>query len=139
MLMKKTILLLALFLMALPGFADTSKLAGDLLGLLSNPLGSVDVIVQYKSAPTFLDLAQLTALGGTVTGQYSLIPAVKVTLPSAAVVLVSDLLNVAYMSPNRQLLATLDYSAAAVNAAAELQYGLDGTGVGIAIIDSGIY
>src|SRR6266550_3476817 len=43
------------------------------------------------------------------------------------------------ISPDRPLRATLDYTAAAVNAPLAWSSGLDGAGVGIAIIDSGIY
>src|SRR5205814_685201 len=51
--------------------------------------------------------------------------------------------DVAYISPNRPLsgtaTSTLDYTPEAVNApAAWRQWGLDGTGIGVAVIDSGV-
>src|SRR5581483_8884263 len=47
--------------------------------------------------------------------------------------------NVAYVSLDRPLAASLDYSAAGVNAPAAWTSGWDGTGIGVAVIDSGIY
>jgi hypothetical protein len=42
-------------------------------------------------------------------------------------------------APDRPVQGLLNYSAAAVNAAvAWSQYGLDGSGIGVAVIDSGI-
>src|SRR5882762_794170 len=136
---KKFVLCAGLLFTALPVFADTSKLSSDLLSLLANPLGTSNVVIQFKNAPGLLDLLQITALGGKITNQYSSLPAISVQLPNAVAFLVSDLLNVAYITPDRPVAASLDYSAAAVNASTAQQYGLDGSGVGVAIIDSGIY
>jgi len=136
---KKFVLRAALLFMAVPAFADVSKLSVDLLGLLSNPLGTTNVVIQFRNTPGLLDLLQITALGGTITNQYSSLPAISVQLPNSVALLVSDLLNVAYITPDRVVAASLDYSAAAVNASTAQQYGLDGSGIGVAIIDSGIY
>jgi len=46
--------------------------------------------------------------------------------------------NVTYISPDRTLAARLDYTASAVNASAVWKAKLNGTGVGLAVIDSGI-
>jgi len=135
----KLAILSALLLTAFPAFADISKLSGDLLSVLSNPLGSANLIVQFKTAPSSLDLLQITLLGGTIQHQYSSIPAVAVNLPLAQVLTLANLLNVSFITPDRMLLSSLDYTAAAVNASTALQYGLDGSGVGVAVIDSGIY
>src|ERR1700720_1433740 len=136
---KKFVLCAGLLFTALPVFADTSKLSSDLLSLLANPLGTSNVVIQFKNAPGVLDLLQITALGGKITNQYSSLPAISVQLPNAVVFLVSDLLNVAFITPDRVVAASLDYSAAAVNASTAQQYGLDGSGIGVAVIDSGIY
>jgi serine protease AprX len=47
--------------------------------------------------------------------------------------------KVAYISSDRPFQAMLDYTATAVDAPLAWQAGFDGTGVGIAIIDSGIF
>src|SRR6266567_8335604 len=46
--------------------------------------------------------------------------------------------NVTYISPDREVTAALDYANPTVGAPCGLQNGWDGTGVGVAIIDSGI-
>ena len=70
---------------------------------------------------------------------FSLIPAVSATLHPADVIAVSNQSNVTYISLDRQLGASLDYSAAAVGAPVAWSSGLNGSGVGVAVIDSGIY
>src|SRR5207244_6794026 len=46
--------------------------------------------------------------------------------------------DVVYISPDRRLSGSLDNTAAAVNAKVAWQSGWDGTGIGVAVIDSGI-
>jgi len=46
--------------------------------------------------------------------------------------------NVAYVSPNRPLRSTLDHVDTAINADIAYAHGSNGTGVGVAIVDSGI-
>jgi serine protease AprX len=128
-----------LFLSTSVSFAQTSKIAPDLLGLLLGALAPVKVVIQYNSAPGLLDIGKLLSLGGTITQQYTLIPGLAVTLPSAVVSLLALDPAIAYISPDRQLAGTLDYTAAAVNAQVAYQSGLTGAGVGVAIVDSGIY
>src|SRR5229473_2259950 len=137
--LNKFVLCAGLLLMNVPVFADITKLSSDLVSILANPLGTTNVVIQFKTAPSLLDLLQITSLGGTITNQYSSLPAISAKLPNAIILVVSDLLNIAYMSPDRVVAASLDYSAAAVNASVAQQYGLDGSGIGVAIIDSGIY
>src|SRR5258708_2642351 len=99
--LNKFVLCAGLLLMNVPVFADITKLSSDLVSLLANPLGTSNVVIQFKTAPSLLDLLQITALGGTITNQYSSLPAVSATLPNAVVLLVSDLLNIVFMTPDR--------------------------------------
>jgi serine protease AprX len=55
------------------------------------------------------------------------------------VITLSNQSNVNYISLDRTVAGSLDYSAAAVNAPYAWSSNLDGSGVGVAIIDSGIY
>src|SRR5271168_393856 len=127
--------------------ADNSKISPDLQPLLANPSSNVNVIVQYNTAPSTSSGGLLGGLLGGVVNLvdgvlntvFSLIPAVSATLHPADVIAVSNQSNVAYISLDRQLGASLDYSAAAVGAPAAWSSGLDGSGVGVAVIDSGIY
>jgi len=122
-------------------FADNSKISPDLLPLLTNPSNSVNVIVQYNSSLTSGGIIGgiINLLGDAVNATFSLIPADSATMTAANVLTLSNQASVSYISLDRPLNATLDYSAAAVNAPFAWNSGLDGTGVGIAIIDSGVY
>jgi serine protease AprX len=119
--------------------ADDSKISPDLQPLLHSP-NNINVIVQYNAPPSGGLLGSVSnLLNGVVNLVFTLIPAVTATLHPADVISLSNQSNVAYISLDRSLDATLDYSTGAVNAPTAWSAGLDGTGIGIAIIDSGIY
>jgi serine protease AprX len=127
-------------------FADTSKISPDLLPLLQNGSNKVKVIVQYTNPPQNgggllggILGGVLGLLGGVVDTVFSLIPAVAAILSPADVLALSDQSDVSYVSLDRPLHASLDYTAGATGASLAWTSGFDGTGVGIAIIDSGIY
>jgi serine protease AprX len=124
-------LLLAL---ASTAFANNSKISPDLQALLGNSSTTVKVIVQYNSLPSVNLL-----LGGVVKQVFSLINAVAGTVGVSDLVALSNQPNVSYISLDRSLVASLDYSTNGVNAPVAWSSGWDGTGVGVAIIDSGIY
>src|SRR5271154_6016665 len=127
--------------------ADNSKISPDLQPLLANPSSNVNVIVQYNTAPSTSSGGLLggllgtvvNLLGGVLNTVFSLIPAVSATLHPSDVIAVSNQANVAYISLDRSVGATLDYSAGAVGAPQAWASGFDGTGIGVAVIDSGIY
>src|SRR5260370_2482751 len=135
-----------ILLTAVAAYADNSKISTDLLPLLGNS-GSVNVIVQYNTAPQTCSSGFLGGLicsvtncvGGVVSVLFGLIDAVLATVQLSDIVTLSNQSNVIYISLDRQVSATLDYSTAAVNASVDWSEGLDGTGVGIAVIDSGVY
>ena len=131
-------------------FADNSKISPDLLPLLANPSAQVNVIVQYNSPPQacssggFLGLGGIVCsvvkiVGGLVHVVFDVIDAVLATVNAGDIVSLSNQSNVNYISLDRSVAGTLDYTAAAVDAPLAWSYGLDGTGIGIAIIDSGVY
>ena len=139
---------LAFFLLIVGrAFADNSKISPDLQPLMANPSGKINVIVQYSTPPQQPSGGLLGGLlggvvnlvGGVLNTVFSLIPAVSATLQPADILAASNQSNVTYISLDRQLGATLDYTAAAVGAPTAWSYGLDGSGVGVAVIDSGIY
>src|SRR5579884_2378016 len=128
--------------------ADTSKISPDLLPLLSNPSNQVNVIVQYNSPPQTctsggllggLVCTTVNLLGGVVRIVFSLINAVAGTVSAGDVLNLSNQSNVTYISLDRSVVPTLDYSAAGVNAPLAWNAGWTGAGVGVAIVDSGIY
>src|SRR3989442_580217 len=135
-----------LLLTAASAFADNSKISPDLQPLLTNPANSVNVIVQYNTPPQTCTAGLLgiictavNVLGGVVRVVFGLINAVAATVPAGDVITLSNQSNVTYISLDRTVSATLDYSADAVNAPLAWSAGLDGSGVGVAVIDSGIY
>src|SRR5258708_30790907 len=100
-------------------FADNSKISPDLLPLLANPSNSVNVIVQYNSPPQTCSGGGLLGaivclpvnlLGGVVHVVFSLINAVSGTLLAGDVITLSNQSNVSYISLDRPLNATLDYT-----------------------------
>jgi len=142
---RSTILSLALLLVS-SALADTSKISPDLLPYLSKPSTNVNVIIQYNTTPCSgggliggLLCVTVNLLGGVLHTVFSLINAVTATVSSGNLLSLSDQSNVTYISLDRTVLATDDYTTAAMNAPLAWSAGLDGTGIGIAIIDSGIY
>src|SRR5260370_28552164 len=126
----------AILLFSIPCSGASPKLAPDLAGL--DPASFVDVIVQYTAAPNESHAARIRALGGTPKVDLSVIHAAVYTLPAAALEALANTPNVVYVSPDREVRATLDYANPTVGAQYTVKNGWDGTGVGVAIIDSGI-
>src|SRR5579864_2925029 len=102
--------------------------------------GPVDVIVQFKTTPT-KDQLKLFGPYGQIKKQFVSINAIELTLSV-------DFVNrietdpafgfVQYVSPNRPVSGSLDITAQTVGANLAWASGWDGTGVGIAVIDSGV-
>jgi serine protease AprX len=99
---------------------------------------SIDVIVQFNQVPTDKHYDKVRARGGNLKGALGLIKGALFSLPPGAVKDLADDPDVAYISPDRSLRGKLDLTADAVNASAAWVAKLDGTGIGVAIIDSGI-
>src|ERR1700691_6297354 len=126
-------------------FANNAKISPDLQPLLANPSGTVNVIVQYGAPQKCGGLLGailcpvVNLLGGVVNSTFSLLNAVAATVETNNVVALSNQSNVTYISLDRSLVAALDYTTQAVNAPQVWNSGWTGTGIGIAVIDSGIY
>jgi serine protease AprX len=126
-------------LLATTASAQHPKLSPDLVELLtSSPALSPTILIQYQQRPTALDILNLQLLGGVVQQTFTLVPALKVTLPVAAISAAANLANVLYASPDRTVLSLLDSTSPTVNAPSAWQSGWDGSGIGVAVIDSGI-
>jgi serine protease AprX len=146
--MKRFFTAFALFLMGSSViFAANTKLSPDLQS--ADPRSNIRVIVQY--APTrpnssFLDgvlkdvtpVTNILKMGGVVSTVSDVLNAVVCTMPVSMLERLAADPTVTYITPDRTIAARLDYTAAAVNAASAWKANLDGTGVGIALIDSGI-
>src|SRR5579863_4248642 len=112
-----------------------SKISKDLNG--ANPSATVNVIVQFKNPPSKDDLKQLGPYG-QMKKLFHGINAVLIPLKVSDLAAIASNPNITFISPDRPVNGALDLTAAAVNAAAAVSYGLTGAGVGIAVIDSGI-
>src|SRR5712692_2299893 len=128
----RTLKILVLLLTAANLALADPKLAKDLPS--SNAAGLVDVIVQFRSMPGQAELNQL----GQTKRTFNIIRAVQLTLPPAAIRALANNPNVVYVSPDRPAQGALDITTQAVNANLAWQFGWDGTGVGVAVIDSGV-
>jgi len=138
-------LALITLLAAALSFADGKhKLSKDLEELKSGLSGAtVDVIIQFKQAPTDAQHGKVEGHGGVLKKKLDVIRGAHYSVPVKSLPALADDPDVAYISPNRPLsgtsTSTLDYTPESVNAqVAWQQVGLDGTGVGVAVIDSGI-
>src|SRR5580704_12187964 len=142
--MKKLVLFCLLVTVTF-GYADHTKISPELRGY--NSTQPVQVIVQY--APGTQPAAQPNC-GGliglldcvvtdllNIVEQLPLINGVVALVDGIGIVNLSNQLNVVYISSDRPL-ATLDNAPSAVNAQVAWQSNYVGTGIGVALIDSGV-
>src|SRR4029077_5811867 len=114
-----------------------NKLSHDLDALKGGHNGAtVDVIIQYTTAPTDAHHQRVRNKGGALKVKLGAIKAAHYSVPTVALEALADDPDVAYISPNRPLKGSLDHVVSAVNADLAYASGWDGTGVGIAVIDS---
>src|SRR3989440_9193216 len=104
---------------------------------------TVDVIIQFNQTPTAAHHQKVQNKGGALKTKLDVIKGAHYSVPTGSLKDLEKDPDVAYISPNRPLsgtaTSTLDYTPEAVNApAAWRQWGLDGTGIGVAVIDSGV-
>jgi len=100
--------------------------------------GNIDVIVRFVHPPTKDDL-KLLGPYGQVKKQFDFINAVHILLSPQQIRDLSSNPVIAYISPaNRRSNGSLDITTQTVNANLAWQFGYDGSGVGVAVVDSGI-
>ncbi|MBV9087958.1 MAG: S8 family peptidase [Acidobacteriaceae bacterium] len=128
------LLLFPLILLPLTAFAEQNELSPD----CHNKTGSIDVIVQYKVPPQQKHRDRMAAQGGQVTRSLDLIKAVVAHVPATRLKELANDPDVAYISPDRAVHSYLNNAAPAVNAPYAWGLGYDGSGMGVAVIDSGM-
>jgi serine protease AprX len=124
--------------------ATPSKISNDLVG--RDMSSQVDVIVQYRHAPTPQQHQKLVQRGGMLRQELWSLRGGVYRLPASALAELESDPEVVYVSPDRAVRSTtvssplpmLDYHTDAANAQAAWAQGLDGSGTGVAVIDSGI-
>jgi serine protease AprX len=136
-------LLLLLFTMstlqAAPAPAK-GKLAADLAGYPVNPDGTVDVIIQFTEKPQARHFEMMASHGGRLKFALEHINGAAYRIPVKMLAFLENHPDVAYVSPDRINKAAWDDEIPAVmDNVVRQQYALDGSGIGIAVIDSGVY
>jgi hypothetical protein len=110
-----------------------AKLSSDLKQV--DPTASVDVIVQYRQLLSAMDPA---AEGLTKKADLPLVSARLLTVKGSDLQSLASNANVTYISPDRRVKGALDHVVTGVNADIAYSNGWNGTGVGIAVVDSGV-
>ena len=103
--------------------------------------GMVTVIVQHRQMPTSVHLKGMQGRGATIKSQLHTIRAVTMRVPISMLAELAKDPNVAYITPDRRVHLTAsneDYTTAIEKDLAAAQFAYDGTGIGVAVIDSGI-
>src|SRR5581483_6014811 len=103
-----------------------------------NVNNNVDVIVQFDQTPTEAHHRRVLSRGGQLNRRLDFIRAGAYSMPSSALADLANDPSVIHVSVDHKLHAKLDYSTAAVNAPSVWQLGWTGSGIGVAVIDSGI-
>lgn len=135
--MKRWMAVWFAILMPAAMLANDAKLAPELKQRASDQM--VSVIVQYKTVPGSVSKSKIRMSGGAVSGDLALVRSVTARVPLSKLGQLSDDDAVAYISPDRAVRSHLNNAVPAVLANYAWSLGFDGTGIGVAVIDSGIY
>jgi len=106
-------------------------------GVAAQPSEKVAVIVGFKGKP---ETGLIRAHSGDIKYEYSIISAVACSLPQGAIDALNRNPKIAYIEPDGQvqITQTLPWGVDRIDAEVVHQYGNKGTGVKVAIIDTGI-
>ncbi|HEX2444464.1 MAG TPA: S8 family peptidase [Vicinamibacterales bacterium] len=143
MLSKHLAALLVSVLCAAPAFAGAAgdlKLDEPLRVRARSPRGTVRVIVQTAGGAAVERSARLVSrLGGRPGRRLSALRAVSAEVPESALAALAADGQVRKVSLDREVWPTMDRTGATIGAPAVREaLGVDGTGVGVAIVDSGV-
>src|SRR6266851_2924501 len=117
--------------------AQSSKLSRDLQALPSGT--TVNILVQYYNPPTSTDVNAAKGLGASNGKGLGLVKGYRWTMSQGQLSnLISKDSNIKYISLDRPLQGAMNNAVPAVGADIAHSMGYDGTGVGVAVIDSGV-
>lgn len=128
--------------MAMPIFfaaaalAQHAKMSSDLEAV--DPHVPVDIIVQFTQPPTNELHQKVVNLGGVFRSELRSINGGSYSLPAASLPILASDPEVTFITPDRKVHGLLDHTAAAVKASAAWDLGLNGSGIGVAVVDSGV-
>src|SRR6478609_5090102 len=115
------------------------KFSADLTNFPLNADGTVNVIIQFKQTPK-AHFSEMATGGGKLKFSLEHINGAAYRIPVRMLAWLQNHPDVVYISPDRPNKVASDDDIPAVEGdVARQQYGLDGTGVGVAIIDSGVF
>src|SRR5271166_2065156 len=132
--------------LAVPGYAapkqKPSKYSPDLAPYVGTT-GSVTINVQFKSMPGNGKFRTWQTGGASLRWKLPTITAATMTVPTSMLPTLASEAAVVYMSLDRKMAlmsnpATEEFVTAVEADVAASQYGLNGAGVGVAVIDSGV-
>lgn len=106
--------------------------------LSADAASTVDVIVQYRFKPNNKHHEKLQSRGGILRAEFGAINSRAYSVPASALTDLANDPEVLYVSPNRPVQGLLDYAEPTTNALTAFNFGFDGSGVGVAVIDSGV-
>ena len=142
---KQNFVVLVVFLAAASlCFGQRRRVSPDLAA--RDPQAVVNVIIRYKQPPQSRHVDAVVRRGGRHLGTLGLVNGAVYSVPANALAELANDPDVAYISPDRPVKATLsastqlplDYKLQAVNADIAQTNGFNGDNIGIAVIDSGI-
>jgi serine protease AprX len=99
---------------------------------------TVKVIVQYKQIPQAEQEGRMQRLGGRLNHRLGMVKGIALTIPSSALPALEADPEVLSVSIDHPMKGLDDVTDAATNVSAAWNAGFNGTGVGVAVIDSGI-
>ena len=132
-------LMIAAFAGAAHAQPPTKKMGALLSARAARGTGWSEIIVQATDEAATQEIAPLIQnLGGARGRALSIINGTVVTLPDHAIAALASHPRVKYLSPNRAVLGAMERTGATVGATvARQEFGYDGSGIGVAVIDSG--
>ena len=134
--MKSTLVMMLTLLLSFEASGKPPKMSTDLSQVDRN--ANVRVIVQYVRQPGDVDHQRLLNRGGKLRRKMNSLRARAYDLPASALSDLANDPNIAYVSIDHKIKAKLDYSTKAINAESAWLSSFKGTGVGVAVVDSGI-
>lgn len=142
---RRLALALAMTALAATGWAKDKRVAPDLN--TDDPTAVVNVIVQYSHSPNSTNHGKAQKHGANVHGDFGVIKGSLISLPASEVKnLLKEDPDISFISPDRPVQGaattgiSLDYYPANINAGVAVSsFGLDGSGIAVAILDSGIH
>src|SRR5438046_655156 len=100
--------------------------------------GPVQVIITYKADATDANHASVTSKGGSFKTKLQSVKGAVYTVDATALDSLAADPAVVSISPDRKVGNLLEFANPTVNANIARQYGFNGAGIGVAVIDSGV-